>query len=294
MKIGTITATGALNTGSPADRGPGGRRAQRLTRTRAAAAVIGMAPVLGVALVATTTASPAYGASGSWLAYVNTRVGRSCSVETAPGHAVGGVKATETMTLMKKSHTGSGTILHYRTVTTVGSKTVSTDSAWDIFSNGTMGLPPGVSGSSGGYKVTVVGSEVYPSPAQLRAGQKSTRSLSITLAANGGQGAAAIAAMAANGKSLTLKFTLKSAPAPAVGSISTPGGTYHNVAGVVTSSVSVKAVNGSAALNKEWSLVSPTFSKLLTSTQYYAPGVGPVKVASPGTGLSLVSAGCKG
>ncbi len=270
----------------------GRRRAQGLTAMGAAAAVFCLA------LVGAATASPAYAAGGSWLTYVNTQAGRSCTVETTAVKTVGVTSAKETMTLLSKSQTASGTLLHYRIVTSAGAAgkvhSVTANSTWEIFDNGSVGLPPGFSGSAGGYTVTFGGSEVYPSPGQLRGGQTATRALTVTLAGGGGQAAAALAELAANGKSLTLQFTLKASLAPAVGSISTPGGTYAGPVGVVTSVVTVKPLNGPAILNKTWPLLSSTFSQLLTSTTYFAPGIGPVKVSAPGAHLTLESVGCSG
>jgi hypothetical protein len=278
---------------SPHRAAPAGtRRAHLLAAVGAASAFF------CVALAGVTTASPAYAAGASWLTYVNTHAGRSCTVETAAGTAAGVTSAKETMTLLSKSQTASGTLLHYRIFTSAGVSgsvhSVTTNSTWEIFANGSVGLPPGFSGSTGGYTVTFGGSELYPSPGQLQAGQTATRALTVTLAASTAQAGAALAELAANGKSLTLQFTLKASLAPPVGSISTPGGIYQAPVGVVTSVVSVKPVNGSALLNKTWPLLSSTFSHLLTSTMYFAPGVGPVKVAAPGAHLTLESVGCSG
>jgi hypothetical protein len=268
------------------------RRAHRLTGVGAATAV------LCVALAGATNAGPAYAAGGSWLNYVNAQAGRSCTVETSPGTAAGVTSAKETMRLLSKSQTAAGTVLHYRTVTSAGTagkvNTVTTDSTWEIFGNGSVGLPPGFSGSAGGYTVTFGGSELFPSLGQLHAGQTATRALTVTLAASTGQAGAYLAELAANGKSLTLQITVKASLAPTVGSISTPGGTFNDPVGVVTSILSIKPLNGSAILNKTWPLLSSTFSQLLTSTMYFAPGVGPVKFVAPGAHLTLESVGCRG
>jgi hypothetical protein len=254
--------------------------------------------VFCVAFAGAMTVTPAYAASPSWLTYVNTQTGRSCSVEATAATAASGKSAKETMTLLSKSQTASGTLLHYRIVTSAGAtgdvRTVTTNSTWEIFGNGSVGLPPGFSGSSGGYTVTFQGSEVYPSPGQLQAGQTATKVLTVTLAGSTGQAAAALSELAANGKSLTLQLTVKASLAASLSSITTPGGTYHDPVGVVTSIQSTKPLNGSALLNKSWALLSSTFSQLLTSTIYFAPGIGPVKVADPGAGLTLESAGCSG
>ncbi|HTT92409.1 MAG TPA: hypothetical protein VMF65_22850 [Acidimicrobiales bacterium] len=251
-----------------------------------------------VAFAGAMTGSPAYAASPSWLAYVNTQTGRTCSIQSTSATAASGKTAKETMTLLSKSATASGTLLHYRIVTSVGAagsvKTVTTNSTWEIFGNGSVGLPPGFSGSSGGYTVTFDGSELYPSPGQLQAGQTATRVLTLTLAGSTGQAAAALSELAANGKTLTLQLTVKASAATTVASIATPGGTYHDPVGVVTSVQSMKPLNGSALLDKSWVLLSSTFSQFLTSTIYFAPGIGPVKLTDPGAGLTLESAGCSG
>jgi hypothetical protein len=254
--------------------------------------------VFCLALAGVATAGPAEAAGGSWLTYVNTQAGRSCSVQTTAAKTAAVTRAKETMTLLSKAQTAAGTLLHYRIVMSAGSSgtvhSVTTNSTWEIFKNGSVGLPPGFSGSSGGYTVTFGGSEVYPSLAQLQAGQTATRALTVTLVGSTGQAGGALAELAANGKSLTLQFTLRASSAPAVSSVSTPGGVYQDPVGVVTSVVSVKPLNGSALLNKTWPLLSSTFSQLLTSTTYFAPGIGPVKVAAPGAHLTLESAGCTG
>ena len=160
--------------------------------------------------------------------------------------------------------------------------------------NGSVGLPPGFTASSGGYTVTFSGSELYPSPAQLAAGETASRTLTATLGANAGRAGTALTELAANGKTLTLQFTVKASVAPTLGSISTPGGIFHGAVGVVLSVVSMKPLNGSALLDHTWALLSSTFSQLFTSTVYFAPGVGPVEIAAPGAHLSLESSGCAG
>ena len=273
----------------PARRGR--QSAHRLPRAGAATAVI------CAALAGAATASPAYGASGSWLTYVNAQVGRSCGVASTSGQAAGGTSAKETMTLLSKSQTASGTLLHYRIATSAGGAgkvNNVTNTTWEIFANGSVGLPPGFTASSGGYTVTFSGSELYPSPAQLAAGETASRTLTATLGASAGQAGTALAELAANGKTLNLQFAIKASVAPTLGSISTPGGIFHGPVGVVLSVVSMKPLNGSALLNHTWALLSSTFSQLFTSTVYFAPGVGPVEIAAPGAHLSLESSGCAG
>jgi hypothetical protein len=141
---------------------------------------------------------------------------------------------------------------------------------------------------------TFGGSELYPSPAQLAAGETASRALTATLGASAGDVSTALTELAANGKTLTLEFTIKASVAPTLGSISTPGGTFHSPVGVVLSVVSMKPLTGSALLNHTWALLSSTFSQLFTSTVYFAPGVGPVEIAAPGAHLRLESSGCAG
>jgi hypothetical protein len=269
-----------------------GRQSGRWLPTAGAATA-----VICAALASAAMASPAYGASGSWLTYVNAQVGRSCGVASTSAQGTGGTSAKETMTLLSKSQTASGTLLHYRIATSAGSAGSDnnvTNTTWEIFANGSVGLPPGFSASSGGYTVTFGGSELYPSPAQLAAGETASRTLTATLGASAGEASTALTELAANGKTLTLQFTIKASVAPTLGSISTPGGTFHSPVGVVLSVVSMKPLTGSALLNHTWALLSSTFSQLFTSTVYFAPGVGPVEIAAPGAHLSLESSGCAG
>ena len=100
---------------------------------------------------------------------------------------------------------------------------------------------------------------------QLSAGETDSRTLTATLGASAGQAGTALAELAANGKTLTLQFTIKASVAPTLGSISTPGGIFHGPVGVVLSVVSMKPLNGSALLDHTWSLPSSTFSQLFTS-----------------------------
>jgi hypothetical protein len=267
-------------------------------RTRWPKLALAATAALCAAVGGAVTASPADAAGASWLTCVNTQAGRSCTVQSTSATVAAAKNAKETMTLLSKSQVASGTLLHYRIVTTVGAagnaKTVTTNSTWEIFGNGSVGLPPGFSGSSGGYTVTFGGSELFPSPGQLQAGQTATRVLTVTLTGSTGQATAALTELAANGKALTLQLTVKASLAATLGSIATPGGTYHDPVGVVTSVQSIKPLNGSALLNKSWPLLSSTFSQFLTSTIYFAPGIGPVKVVDPGAGVALESAGCSG
>jgi hypothetical protein len=94
-----------------------------------------------------------------------------------------------------------------------------------------------------------------------------------------------------NGAELLMGVNVK--PAPAVARIRTDVGVFRNTVGIVLTPTTLSWLTKvPVSAESETSQLLSGFQNLLTTTEYYAVGVGPVESGVVGAAFSLVFEGC--
>lgn len=216
--------------------------------------------------------SPAMGIASSWLSYLDTTVGQSCSIGYGSP-----LNIRQSMTLLSKKAGPSGTVLIYqrRTVTigSVPTPPIVATLTYLVSSNGEMDAIPQRESFGEGLTLSYGGFEVYPAPATLR--NPKTFIQTTVYAQIRATTAEARKELGVPLVNETVGFAISSAPA--IANLETPGGNFSNPVGLevrLTSfDVLTKGLPGEFSA-KDWLAL---MQGLDDSTLYFAPRVGLVR-----------------
>lgn len=232
----------------------------------------------------------------SWLGYLNTYVGRSCTTGFDDKATHTAVK--QTLTLLSMSNASVGTVLRYRSNIESSSRgSPSTHSTmiypYVVLKNGDLGTEPGLGSLGGGFRWSYKGYEVFPPLSSLRSPSRSLVSgLTVVLSATTPAARRELQQMVTSGNRLLIRFSIRVSGLPPVARLTTPHGTFTDVIGVRVSLFGIKALNASKSFASAFT-ASSAFGKALSRvTLYFAKGVGIVS-ADVG-GVRLLYDGCTG
>ena len=252
-------------------------------------------PAMGGALTAlifVAATAPSAAASGGWLAYTNTRVGRSCTLGSTSGAVI---KLTETTTLDSLKDTGQGTELVYTFASTASSAyspatTSKTVIDFTVTKSGEVSVTPDLGNSVAGWTYTYKGVEYLPSITSLAAsGAHATSEFRVQMTATTAATKAEAHQMVTSGDSISMSVKVNIAVQRATAPVVTPGGTFSNVL-ESSESVSIEVSNLRPQYKAVFSGITAAMSA--PSHSYYASGTGLVKEVAGST--TMVLTGCKG
>jgi surface antigen len=232
--------------------------------------------------------------ASSWLTYLNTTVGRTCNLGFSASTSKITESFTDSVTLLGKRVVASGTELVYRIVdVSVFTGQPMTRSAmravYLVPNSGELNVIPQTI-SSGGVDYQFAAFEVYPPPGQLSVPSETMQS-SMVVKLGGSTASARKQLGPLNGAELLMGVNVK--PAPAVARIRTDVGVFRNTVGIVLTPTTLSWLTKvPVSAESETSQLLSGFQNLLTTTEYYAVGVGPVESGVVGAAFSLVFEGC--
>jgi len=233
--------------------------------------------------------------ASSWLTYLNTTVGRTCNLGFSASTSKITESFTDSVTLLGKRVVASGTELVYRIVdVSVFTGQPMTRSAmravYLVPNSGELDVIPQTI-SSGGVDYQFAAFEVYPPPGQLSVPSETMQS-SMVVKLGGSTASARKQLGPLNGAELLMGVNVK--PAPAVARIRTDVGVFRNTVGIVLTPTTLSWLTKvPVSAESETSQLLSGFQNLLTTTEYYAVGVGPVESGVVGAAFSLVFEGVR-
>ena len=221
------------------------------------------------------------------------RNGRVCTAGTTIHGSGFTVTSTLTQHFLNVTSTAVGTAfnLRYSVVTKSTSQPTSTSGPtvlpYLISNDGTLQTRPGAV-SQPGIRYSFTGFEVYPTIAELRAGEHRRSTITMNLT-----GTTAASEHSLRSELLPGQTALKAAlvidvgPAPRRAFIQTGQGGYRDLVGVAYRGISLKLLNGNATGNKDFASLGGLLKTSASGSVYLARGVGFVDTVALGQHVLL-------
>ena len=266
------------------------RRSVRQTLTLlATAAVATLTAVVGLGSIA--GAAGTAGANPSWVGYFfPLKVGWTCHESLSGGAATG--DETLTVSAVAPVSQGRSVTVDEGSSSTVGTTSVPTNAAlhYILTNRGQLiSVPSGLQVAGQPYSIT--GDTTYPSVKSLLSGGSSVSHLHIAALLSPADRAELQGVLPAKATSLDMAVDVAQRGG-SLETLQTPLGTFHHVLVVHSVAKSIAFTNIGKAASKELAgAILPTISKELSSTVWYAPGVGPVKDSADGFISTITSCG---
>lgn len=241
------------------------------------------------------TASPIVRAAplNSWLAYLDTHVGRACTLSGVADKALN-VRAYDTMVVLSNRTTSAGHIVKYKITTgstAPGTAPISQSMAvpYVALNDGKLGVPPSLGSLGPGLQWSFHGFELFPSITGLRAHESLLSLINMSLHGTTPSARQQVRALVTRGNVLQIRivFNVKGVTVPS--SLKTPLGTYTDLVGLKVALSSMKALNANSKSAGDFSAAGG-LAALFKTTLYFAPGIG--LVASNVSGQEMTLSGC--
>jgi hypothetical protein len=267
----------------------GVRRALPLLATAAVVTLTGVVGLSGTAGAAAAAATA--GANPTWVGYFfPLKVGWTCHESLTGGGATG--DETLTVSAVAPVSQGRSVTIDEGSSSTVGTTSVPTNAALHyILAKGgqLISVPSGLQVAGQPYSIT--GDTTYPSIKTLLAGGSAVSHLHIAALLSPADRAELQGVLPAKATSLEMAVDVAQRGS-SLETLQTPLGTFHHVLVVHSVAKSIAFTNIGKAASKELAgAILPTVAKQLSSTAWYAPGLGPIKDSADGFTATDTSCG---
>lgn len=231
------------------------------------------------------------GADSTWLGYFfPLKVGWTCHESLTGSGATG--SETLTIAAVGRVRQGRSVTVDEGSSSTLGATSVPTNGAlhYILTNEGQLiSVPSDLQISGQPYGIT--GDTTYPSIKTLLSGGSAVSHLHIELPLNATDRAELQAVLPAKATSLDMAVDVAQHGNP-VATLQTSSGTFHHVVVVHSTAKSLAFTNiGKVASQELAGAILPTISKEVSSTTWYAPGVGPIKDSAGGFTSTVTSCG---
>lgn len=266
------------------------RRSVRATLTLlATAAFVTLTAVVGQS--GTAGAAGTAAANPTWVGYFfPLKVGWTCHESLTGGGATG--DETLTVSAVAPESQGRSVTVDEGSSSTVGTTSVPTNAAlhYILTKRGQLiSVPSGVQIAGQPYSIT--GDTTYPSIKTLLSGGSTVSHLHIAALLSAADRAELQGVLPAKATSLEMAVDVTQRGG-SLETLQTPLGTLHHVLAVHSAAKSIVFTNIGKAASKELAgAILPTISKELSSTAWYAPGLGPIKDSADGFTSTITSCG---
>jgi hypothetical protein len=243
-----------------------------------------MAAVTALTSLAALTPLPAWtgavgaaGAASTWVRYFfPLKVGWTCHESLAGAGATG--DETLTVASVGSAPQGRSVTVTEGSSSTAGGVSVPTNAALHyVLTKGgqLVSQPSGIQVAGEPYSIS--GNTTYPSVHALLSGGTAVSRLQLGVPLSAADRAELKAVLPAGATSLKMSVAVKQSGS-SVPVMHTPMGTFHHVLAVRSVLKSIAFTNVTKAASKELAAaVKPALAKELSLTEWYAPGVGPIK-----------------
>jgi hypothetical protein len=232
-------------------------------------------------------------AGSTWLNYLDTKVGQSCTIS---GTTSQGVVGTDTLELSSMYRTSAGTVLNYRSEVTaiatgVPAVHTTTNLPYVVLRNGDLGAEPDLGSLGNGFQWSYQGFELYPPISSLRLSSASLVSfVTMSLSATTSSAKQQLEQILTSGSEMHVRLSVKVFLMAPQHNIVTPAGLYSDYVGVKFDVVSMQALNVKSQYAASFSSASSLATSMSGTTTYFARGTGPVRADE--AGLTLLRSGC--
>jgi hypothetical protein len=269
---------------------PGTLAAALVTGALSAGTVLAGLPGPILTVTASATSKPTHAAGApTWTSYFYPlKVGWTCQEALT---TVTSGSETLTVSAVTKTRKGQAITIDEGSSTDVDGTQVPTTAAlhYVITTNGQLVSAPSA-GQLSGQTYRVVGDTVFPSVRTLLAGGSGLSRVRISSVPSKSDLAQIKPILVPHATSLEMVLVLKQSGTK-VAQLQTPAGTFHDVLAVRSSLTSLDVTNALSKDRRDLDRqIQPTVAKSLTTTVWYAPGYGPVKVIAGG--VTGVVTGC--